>query len=234
MRTRRRESPGSARPAAGRTRPGDGRWDSARTADRSAIVITRSMRAPMSTCCRRARLLNNSSAPQISTTDTATSTATMVRRARSVAVRRAAGRVIECLRRRSHRHPHGRQHADQHRHDHGRRGGKGEHAQVQRHLRGERQSPVRAARPPRSTAAASADAGQRRQASRARGSRPATAPRCGRAWRPTPRARAISFRRAALRASSRLVMFAQAISSTRTTAPSATYIDCRKASPTSN
>ena len=59
---------------------------------------------------------------------------------------------------------------------------------------------------------------RRRRARRARGSRPATAPQCARALRRAPTAGHLLGARGA-RPSSRLVMFAQAISSTRTTRP---------------
>ena len=49
------------------------------------------MRAPMSTCCSRSRLLNSRNAPQISTTDTATSAATIVAARAIVAARTSRG-----------------------------------------------------------------------------------------------------------------------------------------------
>ena len=42
----------------------------------TAMVMTRSILAPTSTCCSCARLLNNSAAPQINTTETAISAPT--------------------------------------------------------------------------------------------------------------------------------------------------------------
>ena len=213
----------AARSAADRTPPGDGRPDIATHGRSIDMVMTRSMRAPMSTCCSRSQALeqqhraaNQHHRDRDFRRDDGAARAIVLRRdePRDALLSAAAAEPAT-----SGSPAAVRRATDTEQRD---RRGKREHAQfsVISAVNGNR-----AARSGTATLDQRRPPGRRRPRRRARrapGSRPAAAPQCGRGVAPSATRTAISFARAALRASSRLVMFAQAISSTSTTAPSAT------------